>query len=77
VAKLFPRVRARMITAPVALLRLAFLNARGKRRKLLIELAAAAMLARPFGGTGRAFQKLTYLAAVTALIFKNRHQKLL
>ena len=70
-------MRARMIAAPMALLRLAFLNARRKRRKLLIELTAAAMFARPFGFALRIFQKLTYLAAITALILKNRHQKLL
>ena len=70
-------MRARMIAAPVALLRLAFRYARGKRRKLLIKLTAAAILARTLGGTGRAFQKLTYLAAITALILKNRHRKLL
>ena len=66
-----------MIAAPVALLRLAFRYARGKHRKLLIKLTAAAMLARPLGLAVRTFQKLTYLAAITALILKNRHQKLL
>lgn len=68
-------MRAGIVTASVALLRLAFFNARRKRRKLLIELAAAAMLARTFGRTRRTFQKLTYLAAITALILKNRHRK--
>jgi hypothetical protein len=66
-----------MVAASVTLLRLAFLNLRRKSRKLLIELSAAAMLARPLGRTRRTFQKLTYLTAITALILKNRHQKLL
>jgi len=68
---------AGIVAAPMAFLRLAFLYLRRKRRKLLIQLSAAAMFARPFGRTRRTFQKLTYLAAVTALILKNRHQKLL
>lgn len=70
-------MRAGMIAAPVALLRLAFRYAGCKCRKLLIQLAAAAMLARPLGRTCRTFQKLTYLAAITAFILENRHLKLL
>ncbi len=68
-------MRARMVAAPVALLRLAFLNPRRKSRKLLVELGTSAVRTGPLGLAGAAFQKLTYPAAVTALILKNRHSK--
>jgi hypothetical protein len=70
-------VRAGIVAASMTLLRLAFRYAGRKRRKLLIELAAAAMFTNFFYRTGRTFQKLAYLTALMAFILKNRHQKLL
>ncbi len=62
-----------MVAAPVALLRLAFGDARSKGRKLLIKFATAAVRTGTLSLAVGRFQEFTYLAAITALIFKNRH----
>jgi hypothetical protein len=66
-------MRTHIVAASVAFFGLTFFYSRRKSRKLFIELFAAAMLAGLFGLVCHAFQKFAYLAAITALIFKNRH----
>jgi hypothetical protein len=66
-------MRAAIIAAPETLFRLPFFYLCGKYRKLLFQLAAAAVGTFSLALIGVAFQQFGYLAAVIAFIFVNRH----
>jgi hypothetical protein len=71
-------VRASLVAAAEAPLRCTFPDLRRKYRHLLIQLFAAAVFAASAFArfAGEVFQKLIYLAALTAFILINRHKKL-
>ena len=68
---------AGIVAAAVAFFRGPFLDSRRKRAELFFHLFAAAVGTNVGIFAAMAFEKLTYPAALTALIFKNRHIQLL
>ena len=70
-------MRASMVAAAIAALRCTFLNLRSKYRQLFLQFFAAAVPAASAltRSAGEVFQKLIYLAALTAFILINRHKK--
>ncbi len=65
---------AAIIAAPETFFRLPFLDLRREHRKLLFKLPAAAMCAFSLALAAGTLQQFSYLAAVIAFIFVNRHR---
>lgn len=70
------RVRASLVAAAEAALRCTFLDLWRKYRQLLLKFFTAAVFAASAFArfAGEVFQKLIYLAALTAFILINRHK---
>jgi hypothetical protein len=66
---------AAVIAAPETLFRLTFLDLRREHRKLLFQLAAAAVSTLALALAVGTLQQFGYLAAVITFIFVYRHSK--
>jgi hypothetical protein len=65
---------AAIIAAPETFFRLPFLDLRREHRKLLFQLPAAAVSAFSLAFAAGTLQQFSYLAAIIAFIFVNRHR---